>query len=228
MAFPVTKAVWEHSRSKGNARLVLLALTQFVIKEKLKSGEPALVWPSQQTLADMCGCSRSTVELALKRLAELGEIEDTGERHGGKYRGTVEWEVLPGVDFDLTENESPENRSASDSADDDLTDFRIDLTDFRIDLTDSGPRPDRPVGHKQVVKPVVKPGVEARSSSLSAPDDVRPSPDSVVEPSSEEWEARDELNRLREQLPHCRGPMREQTQRAIDALEAELGIKAAA
>lgn len=172
MSITVTKAVWKHSKATGNARLVLLALADFVVEEKIRRGEPALAWPSQQTLADMCGCSRSTVELALAALAKAGESRDTTERHWGKYRGTVEWEVLPGVD--LTDSESghddmTDSRSGGQVGEDDLTDSGDDLTDSRQHLTDSGDLPDRPVGHKPVVNPVVNPAVEP-GRSPAAPD----------------------------------------------------------
>jgi Helix-turn-helix domain len=165
MGYLVTKAAWEHSRAKGNARLVLLALADQVIDEKVRAGAEPLAWPSQSTLSRMCGCSRSTVELALAQLVKLGEIRDTGTRHHGRYRGTVEWEVLPDVDLfagdDLTDSRSGDEKESRLGAADltenrsprpDLTESRSgeaprpsgeghaidDLTDSRRDLTDLG------------------------------------------------------------------------------------------
>lgn len=110
MAISVSKAVWKCSGAKGNSLLVLLALADFVFEETLDEVGEALAWPSQSTLADRCNCSRSTVELALRALAEEGEIEDTGDRRGGRYRGTTVWSILPGVVFDdgLADDEEPD------------------------------------------------------------------------------------------------------------------------
>lgn len=95
MAISVSCAVWEHSKAKGNTRLVLLALADFVFEDSIQAEGAALAWPSQGTLAKRCNCSRSTVELALEQLRDEGEIEDTGKKKGGRYRGTTVWSVLP-------------------------------------------------------------------------------------------------------------------------------------
>lgn len=178
MSLVVTKAIWRHSSARGNARLTLLALADHVIEEKVRRGDPALAWPSQSTLAAMCRCSRSTIELALANLSRGGEIRDTGVRHWGKYRGTTEWEVLPGVDLfdDVTEARSPavaqtDSRSGGAVGDGHLTDSRIDLTDSRRHLTDSAGRPDRPIGHKPGEKQEEDLGDKHRSAP-AAPDGV--------------------------------------------------------
>jgi hypothetical protein len=171
MAVTVTRAVWQHSKSKGNHLLVLLALADFVGEEKVQRGAPALAFPSQATLAEMCRCQRSTVQLALEALKGADEIRDTGERHWGRYRGTVEWEVLPSVDLfaaDVTEIQAPENRSG-DVGVADLTDLPPRPDRFTSDLTDLPPRPDRQIGHKPVKEPVRKP-VNKAGSAPPAPD----------------------------------------------------------
>jgi hypothetical protein len=112
----------------------------------------------------MCGCSRSTIQLALEKLVELGEIADTGER---RKRGTIAWEiVLDGPD--LTDSESGH---------DDMTDSRSgsegregDLTDSRDDLTDSRPRPDRRVGNEPEVEPEEEEPEDRTGSAPSATD----------------------------------------------------------
>lgn len=108
MAISVTTAVWKRSTAKGNHLLVLLALADFVFEETLEDVGEALAWPSQNTLAKRCNCSRSTVELALTALAEDGEIEDTGERKWKRYRGTTVWSILPGVVFDDDQGDDEE------------------------------------------------------------------------------------------------------------------------
>jgi hypothetical protein len=69
--------VWEHSRSEGNARLVLLAIADQVNKRGVDA------WPSQQRLAEKCRISDRTVRRAVEELVGLGELEVE------KYRGPV-------------------------------------------------------------------------------------------------------------------------------------------
>ena len=122
MALTALQAVWEHSKATGNARLVLLALAEHVNEQRIKAGYPWEAWPSQSTLARMCGCSRSTIQLALEKLVELGEIADTGER---RKRGIIAWEIVLEAS-DLTDSESghddmTDSRSGSEGREDDLT-----------------------------------------------------------------------------------------------------------
>jgi len=216
MSITVTKQVWRYSKATGNKRLVLLALADFAIEEKVLRGEPALVWPSQQTVADMCGCSRSTVELAVEWLTKAGEIVPTGNRRWGKYRGTVEYEVLPDLDllFELTENESTDNRSSNEE---EVEGEVVDLTDSQDDLTDSGeladrftPLADRPIGHNPVVNAVVVNPVVKQGPSPSARDVL----------STEEA-----LTDYREVLadPSLTAHLRKFTKRKVAELEGELG-----
>src|SRR5262245_29266367 len=100
MSVTVNRAAFEHSRSRGTTRLLLLAYASFASEEKVKRGEPAIAFPAQSTLAKLCNCSRSTVQIHIDRLVELGEIEDTGNRHSwDQYRSTIEYEILPGFNF---------------------------------------------------------------------------------------------------------------------------------
>ena len=160
MAITATKAVWAQSRATGNTRLVLLALADHVNEQRLQAGYGCEAWPSQSTLAKMCRSSRSTVKLALRRLVELGEIVDTGER---KRRGTVVWEInLDAASADLADSEPghsdmAEYRPGGEEEGDDLADSRHDLADLQPDLADSGQRPGRPLSHKPVVEPEEEP-----------------------------------------------------------------------
>lgn len=171
MAITVVEAAWEHSTAKGNRLLALLALAKFASEEQVQRGYPALAFPSQATLARMCRCERSTIQLALEGLQQSGEIRDTGERHWGKYRGTVEWEVLPNIDFEtgenLTEDQAPDFRSDKR----DLTDLPLPRDRSADDLTDLPLPPDRQVGHKPVVEPVVE--QEVRTGSAASLADAR-------------------------------------------------------
>lgn len=165
MGILVTRAVWKHSAAKGNQLLVLLALADRVFDQRIEE-EGAIAWPSQSTLSKQCNCARSTVEEALKGLAEDGEILDTGQRASGKYRGTVMWEVLPGVNFsDLTENRSDDRNPVMTDLPADLTDLPADLTDSRRDLT------DRPVTRQK--EDSKERQNRHRSPSPSAPVDAR-------------------------------------------------------
>lgn len=78
--------VWEHSRAKGSARLVLLALADHA------GADGGDAYPSVGRLATRCGVSERTVHEALRILAELGEIvvdRNAGPRGVNRYHLTL-------------------------------------------------------------------------------------------------------------------------------------------
>lgn len=78
--------VWEHSAAKSTARLVLLALADHAGHD---GGD---AWPSVGRLADRCGMSERTVQVALRQLVDLGEIEVASQAGPGgvnRYRLTL-------------------------------------------------------------------------------------------------------------------------------------------
>jgi Helix-turn-helix domain len=75
--------VWERSRSRGPARLVLLAIADNA------HDDGAQAWPSMMTLVRKTGLAERTVQGALNTLQELGELEvahNAGPRHCNLYR----------------------------------------------------------------------------------------------------------------------------------------------
>lgn len=68
MSVKVMSWVWDHSRAKGNDRLVLLAIADSAGHD----GRDA--WPSVATLAEKCQVSERTVQRSIKALAKLGEL----------------------------------------------------------------------------------------------------------------------------------------------------------
>lgn len=87
MSVQATNWVWEHSTSKGNSRLVLLAIADAANREGKKS------WQSAATIADMCKISSRTVQRCIAELLESGELQKDGvmgEFHTNVYS-------LPGV-----------------------------------------------------------------------------------------------------------------------------------
>ena len=76
--------VWEHSSSRGTARLVLLSIADRVADEQCVS------WASLTSLARRTNASRSTVRAALDRLLDDGELELlddlTGPQRSTVYR----------------------------------------------------------------------------------------------------------------------------------------------
>jgi hypothetical protein len=74
--------VWEHSASKGTARLVLLS-----VADRVADGQ-CVAWASLTSLADRTRASRSTVREALDRLLACGELEQL-EELTGPQRATV-------------------------------------------------------------------------------------------------------------------------------------------
>lgn len=74
--------VWEHSSSRGTARLVLLSIADRVADEQCVS------WASLSSLAKRTRASVSTVREALDRLVRAGELEQLDELTGPQ-RSTV-------------------------------------------------------------------------------------------------------------------------------------------
>lgn len=70
MSIEAVSAVLKHSKAKGTAKLVLLAIAWHY-------GEDAELgaWPSQNTLANYCNTSDRQIRRALQDLIELEELE---------------------------------------------------------------------------------------------------------------------------------------------------------
>lgn len=60
------EAVWQGSQAQGNDLLLLLALVKF--------RQPAGMYATKETLAELMNCSVDTVERSLKRLKDSGEL----------------------------------------------------------------------------------------------------------------------------------------------------------
>ncbi|MEU4486622.1 helix-turn-helix domain-containing protein [Streptomyces purpurascens] len=74
--------VWDHSSSRGTARLVLLSIADRVADEQCVS------WASQSSLAKRTRASLSTVREAIDRLVDSGELEPL-DGFVGPQRSTV-------------------------------------------------------------------------------------------------------------------------------------------
>jgi hypothetical protein len=80
--------VWDRSRSRASARLVLLALAD----EASDGGEVSAYRRSYSHLAAKCGCSQATVRRAIRDLCDLGElqvVEAGSGRRQASYRITI-------------------------------------------------------------------------------------------------------------------------------------------
>lgn len=81
-----------HSRAKGNARLILVGIANH-------DGDGG-AWPSLATLAKYCGgLDRKQVKRAIDKLIELGEIKEFV--NGGGTRNTPEWQRPNRYTFEL-------------------------------------------------------------------------------------------------------------------------------
>ncbi|MER7684530.1 helix-turn-helix domain-containing protein [Streptomyces sp. NPDC097610] len=74
--------VWEHSTSRGTARLVLLSIADRAADEQ------CIAWASLASLSERANASRSTVREALDRLLDNGELEQLDDLQGPQ-RSTV-------------------------------------------------------------------------------------------------------------------------------------------
>lgn len=80
MSAYASKAVWEYSKSKGAARLVMLCLAYHMNDEKREA------WPGMATIIKETGVSKRQVERAIEQLSSDKEIEVVG---GGLGRGNA-------------------------------------------------------------------------------------------------------------------------------------------
>ncbi|MFH8350126.1 helix-turn-helix domain-containing protein [Streptomyces sp. NPDC018045] len=84
MSVDAREWVWEHSSSRGTARLVLLSIADRVADEQ------CIAWASLTSLAERANASRSTVRDALDRLLDSNELEQlddlTGPQRSTVYR----------------------------------------------------------------------------------------------------------------------------------------------
>jgi len=68
MSVKLMNRVWKHSRAKGTARLVLLAIADHC-------NTAGVAWPSLTRLASYVNVDRRNVIMAVNRLIEMGELE---------------------------------------------------------------------------------------------------------------------------------------------------------
>lgn len=91
MSIQVMNAVWEHSKSDGRARLVLLAIADH-------QGELG-AWPSLKTLAKMANASERSVQRDIDYLQQIGELEVHYQQAPTRnhYKSNLYFVKLPGV-----------------------------------------------------------------------------------------------------------------------------------
>jgi DNA-binding transcriptional MocR family regulator len=80
--------VWDHSRSRGSRRLVLLAMADF-------ADNADQCWPSIRLLAQKTGTSAMTVHRAIKDLVDMGEVRRAFRRIKGRAENDSNMFTLP-------------------------------------------------------------------------------------------------------------------------------------
>ena len=100
MSIQVMNAVWQHSKSSGRARLVLLAIADH-------QGEIG-AWPSISTIAKMVNASERSVQRDIQELQKLGElrVEVQNAPTRNQYKSNLYWVTLSGVTAGVTESQS--------------------------------------------------------------------------------------------------------------------------
>ena len=108
MSIKVSNAVWEHSRSTGRARLVLLAIADH-------QGQIG-AWPSIATIAKMVNSSERSVQRDIQELVQLGEltVEVQNAPTSRQYKSNLYWVTLPGV-TDLASEVTDDASGVTDS-----------------------------------------------------------------------------------------------------------------
>lgn len=89
MSIEATGWVLDHSTTEGRDRLVLLVIAWHAERD---SGE---CWPGQRLIAREARCSIGTVSNAVRRLAQLGEIEVERGRGNRPSRYRMLWLAVP-------------------------------------------------------------------------------------------------------------------------------------
>ena len=84
MSVNVMSKVWSHSRSKGAARLVLLAIADH-------ANHSGVAWPSLRRIAQYCNVDASNVSRCINQLVKLGELERIG--YTRPFNGTTKYKV---------------------------------------------------------------------------------------------------------------------------------------
>lgn len=107
MSIQVMNAVWQHSKSSGRARLVLLAIADH-------QGEIG-AWPSISTIAKMVNASERSVQRDIQELQKLGElrVEVQNAPTRNQYKSNLYWVTLSGVTAGVTESQSGVTNLAS-------------------------------------------------------------------------------------------------------------------
>lgn len=120
MSIEVMNAVWNHSKAKGRARCVLLAIADH-------QGELG-AWPSLERLAQRANSSKRSVSRDIQDLIAMGElkVDFRSAPTGGQYRANRYWVTLVGDAPDMTDSNS------------DMTNTTSDMTDLTSDMTTVG------------------------------------------------------------------------------------------
>jgi Helix-turn-helix domain len=109
VAISVTNWVWTHSRSRHGARLVLLAVADYM------SSPDAWAWPSNRELCRKTNLTERAVRLAVAELVELGELAvavNSGPGGCNRYRVLAAPQDEGGQKLPPGKNYPPKNRSA--------------------------------------------------------------------------------------------------------------------
>ncbi|MFG2800518.1 helix-turn-helix domain-containing protein [Streptomyces pseudovenezuelae] len=106
--------VWEHSSSRGTARLVLLSIADRVTDEQCVS------WASLSSLAKRTRASVSTVREAIDRLVQAGELEQlddlTGPQRATVYRLPLAAKAVAETTEDEEADQTPVEGDAATTA----------------------------------------------------------------------------------------------------------------
>lgn len=110
MSIQTMQAVWQHSKSDGRARLVLLAIADH-------QGEIG-AWPSIATLAKMVNSSERSVQRDIQYLQEIGElkVEVQNAPTNRQYKSNLYWVMLPGASSGVTAGVTETQSGVTDSA----------------------------------------------------------------------------------------------------------------
>lgn len=113
VAISVSTWVWDHSKSRHAARLVLLRIA-WSIRENGGGPFPGWAWPSNPELAEKTGLSERAVQTAISELVKLGEIEvryNAGPKGCNLYRvtATTPAESAPPQDLHPADAAPPQN-----------------------------------------------------------------------------------------------------------------------
>jgi hypothetical protein len=118
MSLSAVRVVWDRSKSRGTARLVLLAIAEFVNEQR-----GHIAWPGIATLAKRVRSSERQVQRVIRALEKSGELQvfrNAGPKGTNQYRILIAAKDSPGDEHTVTSDKLGSTTVSFESANGDV------------------------------------------------------------------------------------------------------------